>query len=714
MVVSGAPKLWGACRRVISTASPVRSVAFSPDGVYVASGTAKEGIQIWKTVNGVNFATLGGDDLSCSVTFSSDGMRVAVGERAGFVYMWDVETGLSLITKKAHRNAVNGVSFSPDSTCLASASSDTNIILWDPYTGHLLDSLSGHTGEVTSIVFSSDSERLASASNDTTIRLWDMASYQCLLTLAGHKDAVLCIAFSPSRTRIASGSADKSVRLWDALTGKCIATKTFHSKRVVAVKYTSDGSSVVSISDDLTVKCFDVMKGKSNSIWTFAQFYRKFFITSVPGWHMKVFALVPPALLDIKPTIDVFAFSDATTPFALTAEDYIILLRDLEPSCNTPFLSKTTANSALAFSRDGNYLAAGSPVRDIMICDTSVRDENWGTFATLEPDIIASAPNGTRFILSFAGDVSLVNANGSVVTQLCPSSLTTTWGAVFSPDSRLVAVTSHWTSTIRLFDSESGASIPGPTSRWGLFGMELKCVVFSPDGTLLACGDSECTPEVRSVPSGQRIARLKHNFKGEVTCIAFSPDKSCIAFGDSLGIVRCWNWSADIVSAGPELHHAKVTSIAFTPDGTRVASGSNDCSLQMWSLKSGSISWKASASKAISSMSFRCSSSGLRLLCRSENHSAEIWDFGEDEIDDQVIPHLSSHTADGCILADQAFDSEVFLRDEGWLFDGKTRMCWIPKMYRPTSNVFYVRRNRLTAVVDNVFVILDFSALRAH
>jgi WD40 repeat protein len=685
-------------------------VAFSPDNAYVASGTEKEGVQLWKTLNGINFATLGGDDLSCSVTFSSDGLRVAVGETDGFVHMWEVETGSSLITKQAHQQPVNNVSFAPDNTILASASSDTTINLWDTRTGRILSCLSGHTGDVTCIAFSPDSQRLASASNDATIRVWDK-TFRCLLMLTGHTNAVLSITFSPNGTQIASGSADKTVRLWNSSTGKCITTKAFHSKSVLAVKYSSDGLSVMSISEDLTVKCFHATKGKSITIWSFTQFFRRH-MSNIPGWYRKVFTLVPPGVMGIKPTIDAIAFSAiSATPFALAAEDNIVVLHDLKPSCDAPFLGRDSPSSALAISRDGAYLASGSPVRDILICDTSLRDRTWEKMAFIGTEIMAVAPNGTRFVTSTTGEISLIDADGSLIAELRPSSLTTTWRVIFSPDSKLIAVTSSWTSTVRLFDSQSGASILGPVSRLGLFfDATLTCVVFSPDSTLLACGDSTCTPEVRCVSSGERIARLQQTFEGEVTCVAFSPDMSYIVFGNSAGIVRCWNWRADVVHASPNRHDAGVTSAVFTPDSTRIVSGSSNGSLQVWILGADSINWRSSNSTAILSLSFHSAAAGVELVCKDEKRAMEIWNFGEDEKNSQMIPRLSWRTTDGCVVADQALESNFFLRDDGWLFDGTSRVCWIPKMYRPSNNIFYMRGNRLTAVVGSDLLILDFSA----
>jgi hypothetical protein len=106
---------------------------------------------------------------------------------------------------------------------------------------------------------------------------------------------------------------------------------------------------------------------------------------------------------------------------------------------------------------------------------------------------------------------------------------------------------------------------------------------------------------------------------------------------------------------------------------------------------------------------FHSSATGVELFCRDEKRAVEIWNFGEDEKNNQMVPRLSWRTTEGCVVGDQTLESNFLLRDDGWLFDGTRRVCWIPKMYRPSNNIFYVRGNRLIAVVGDYLLILDLS-----
>src|SRR5262249_25642569 len=107
------------------------------------------------------------------VAFSPDGLRLATASRDETARLWDARTGQELLTLKGHTAQVRSVSFSPDGTRLATTSADGTARLWDARTGQELRALKGHAGWVWCVAFSPDGTRLATASDDKTARLWD-------------------------------------------------------------------------------------------------------------------------------------------------------------------------------------------------------------------------------------------------------------------------------------------------------------------------------------------------------------------------------------------------------------------------------------------------------------------------------------------------------------------------------------------------------------
>ncbi len=108
-----------------------------------------------------------------SVAFSPDGKYLAVGTGGGSsVQLIDIGSWRVVRTFEGHTRGVNSVAFSPDGLLLASGSKDATIKLWEVATGREVLTLSGHTDNVWSVAFSPDGRLLASGSYDYTIKLW--------------------------------------------------------------------------------------------------------------------------------------------------------------------------------------------------------------------------------------------------------------------------------------------------------------------------------------------------------------------------------------------------------------------------------------------------------------------------------------------------------------------------------------------------------------
>ena len=243
----------------------VESVAFSPDGMRVASGSWDKKIKIWDAKTGAEVITLKGHSgVVKSVAFSPDGMRVASGSSDKTIKIWDAKTGDEMITLKGHTEFVLSVAFSPDGTRIVSGSFDDTIKIWDAKNGAEISTLKGHTGVVESVAFSPDGMRVASGSRDKKIKIWDAKTGAEVITLKGHTAYGESVAFSPDGTRIASGGSDNTIKIWDAKTGDEMITLKGHTGMVAGVAFSPDGMRVASGSFDDTIKIWDAKNRRGN------------------------------------------------------------------------------------------------------------------------------------------------------------------------------------------------------------------------------------------------------------------------------------------------------------------------------------------------------------------------------------------------------------------------------------------------------------------
>jgi len=240
----------------------VQSVAFSPDGHMLASGSWDTTIKLWNPATGELLRTLTGhSDVVQSVAFSPDSRMLASGSKDNTVKLWDSTTGRLLRTLTGHSDDVYSVAFSPDGRTLASgalfvtAGKDyTGIIeIWDPATGQLLRTLTGHSSPVNAVAFSPDGRTLASGSNDRTVRLWDLTTGQLRGVLSGHSAPVDSVAFSPDSRTLASGSEDGTIKLWDPATAQLLRTLTGHTSWVDSVVFSPDGRILASGSNAISI-----------------------------------------------------------------------------------------------------------------------------------------------------------------------------------------------------------------------------------------------------------------------------------------------------------------------------------------------------------------------------------------------------------------------------------------------------------------------------
>jgi uncharacterized repeat protein (TIGR01451 family) len=535
----------------------VTSVAFSPDGSLIASGSGDYTIKLWRVSDGALVRTLTGHtDWVTSVAFSPDGSLIASGSGDYTIKLWRVSDGALVRTLTGHADWVTSVAFSPDGSLIASGSGDYTIKLWRVSDGALVATLTGHTGWVTSVAFSPDGSLLASGSEDYTIKLWRVSDGALVRTLTGHTNDVTSVAFSPDGSLLASGSEDYTIKLWRVSDGALVRTLTGHTNDVTSVAFSPDGSLLASGSEDYTIKLWRVSDGA--------------LVDTLTG-HMG--------------TVTSVAFSPDGSLIASGSEDYTIKLWRVSDGALVDTLTghMGTVNS-VAFSPDGSLLASGSwdAIRLWRVSDGAlVRTLTGHIRGTVTS--VAFSPDGSLLASGSWRTIGLWRvSDGALVDTLTDTDWV--YSVAFSPDGSLIASGSE-DRTIRLWRVSDGALVRTLTGHTD----GVTSVAFSPDGSLLASGSWDRTIRLWRVSDGALVRTLTGHM-GAVTSIAFSPDGSLLASG-SWDAIRLWRVSDGALVRTLTGHTGWVNSVAFSPDGSLIASGGGiwDRTIRLWRVSDGAL-----------------------------------------------------------------------------------------------------------------------------
>ena len=454
---------------------------------------------------------------------------------------------------------------------------------------------------ITELVFSPDNGTLAIIEGSNRIQLWDLESETLKYTLNSDTTPEV-LAFSPNSSLLAVGCSDGVVRLWNIDTGTTSSTlkrmlKTATRQKPIrmfeghveygrfkAISFSPDGKQIVSANTDGTVRLWETDSGN-----------QQFTLINHSG---SVSALIfndinhseLPTVTE-KPNHPGSAIKTITSISRKNSQVFVSVW-DVDTG-NELSIDKVEnndeKNSEVAFSPDGSlFVTRDRDTIDFNNCVVRLWDtESKGLLCVLggkeksggfQARVVFS-PDGKLLAVSSRQDNTIQIWDVAKRQTLCrlEGHTTAVYSLAFSPDNKTV-VSSGWTykdKTIRIWDPMTGAEIQTLQDQGK--------IAFPPESNnTFAAGRHiySRNPETNSFDAVIKLEGIGYN--DPPTSLTFSPDRLTLVSGSRHGNIELRSATTGKIITTLTGHTSWISKMVFSADSTTLATCGEDGTILIW------------------------------------------------------------------------------------------------------------------------------------
>ena len=488
----------------------VDSLAFSPDGTIIATGSKDGSVRVIDAETGNSIVALRGLAINATVAFTPDA-RFLLAAGTGGAILWSC-SGFTQFARYAVPDLTFGeAALSPDGALLAIAAADGSVRVVDTFSGNEVKTLQGDRSAALGVSFSADGAFIAARTADRVVRIWDKTTGLARTILRGHRAGLSGVRFDPvAPWRLFSSGAD-GIRSWDLRILDDDIESREHCGDAWAPVYSDDGQKILTSGLDRTTRLWG---GKD--LEARGPFFGR---------------LAPADAKAVHPNGRHAAVATTAGP---------VLLWDLDENVEVAVLEGPGSEvKALGFSEDGRrLLAVSNGGGELCVFD-------WETQKLLDRSPGAGAfgaavilPGGERWAFASAdGDGSTTVVVRDVAGRRADLRLAGHAEPVtaldVSRDGRRLLV-NRWSRTDRrLWDLETGHAVGVITP----IIEDVRSAALTPDAQRIAFGLADGSIEIHDAVRLAPIVSLRVA-AAPIGGLAFSPDGAALCATTSIGAVK--------------------------------------------------------------------------------------------------------------------------------------------------------------------------------
>lgn len=589
----------------------VQTLAFSPDGRRLASGSFRE-VKIWcREDRGAVVRKAAADSGISASTLTADGKTVISADKSGSLLLLEAATGKVFKTIPAvNKSGIRLLLVTLDGAKAVVLGQDKVLAIWDLANSKEVARTTPAIG-IRAMTWVGNGTSFATADEDKTIRVWALPAATPapaeLKTTRELKGTAAFVAIAPGAGAdgILAACEDGKVRFWNAATGK--VEKELPAPGVQSITLSSDGKTLATGGSDGAVRLWDLATGKQTMdlrggvqsaarlatlSWTVArqlleQEFQRGEISKAEAQNKSLDDLLTKAA-------ETIASIKKTLPDKQKA---------VQPAIEAAFAARKTVDELTAQAEK----AAGSPqapalkkqLDDALEKFNKAAEAERSAHAALkaaEDNIAEALRDETRINETKTANISAVAAANAAITvaqkaqqqaaaelatvKKTPVPLAKVTGVSFSPDGRQVSG-SFADGTLRVWATATGTALHEVTGSAAPFAgikshSDGTFHICTQDGSVIRTGTSVWVLEraLRNSP-GQTL------FADRVNAVRFSPDGALLAIGGGEpsrtgDVLLVESATGKVLKTWKELHDDAVLSLDFSPDGKLLATGAAD------------------------------------------------------------------------------------------------------------------------------------------